>query len=94
MTGSEYDTDYYESLQSQARALLIMTGDRLTTDEMSLFMDLVDANEPGVALEMLVDSLLASGGSVERAVVEGAKSLASTMGIALDDIERLATDEH
>ncbi|MDQ6782256.1 MAG: hypothetical protein M3063_02175 [Actinomycetota bacterium] len=93
MTAGKYDAEYYETLQSGVRALLIMTGDRLSTDEVGLFTDLVDANEPGVALEMLVDSLLASGSLIEAAALEGMRSLASTMGIALDGIERLTTEE-
>ena len=81
MRGRDLTEGWHEELQHRVRALLIITGDLVTADQLALLNDLVDANEYGIAFEMLAEMLLSSGARV--GTFGTMWSLSSQMG--LDD---------
>ncbi len=74
--------DYYEDLQGQLRGLLIALEGRLTRDQAALLNELVDANESGVALEMMIDILSQQGEPIARQLLEQMVRLAERMGLS------------
>ncbi|MFE4000455.1 MafI family immunity protein [Nocardioides sp. YIM B13467] len=51
------DRAYYEEIAGRLRGLLIRLADRLSSEDITLIAELVDANELGLALEQLADVL-------------------------------------
>jgi len=47
------DSTYYEDIQGRLRGLLIELGRHFARDQAALISELIDANECGVALEMM-----------------------------------------
>jgi hypothetical protein len=83
------DLDYYEELQARLRALLITTGSRISTEQLSLFSELVDANEPGLTLDMLSEALTTSGAGIDETLSRDMQSLAEQMRLKSEVAERL-----
>lgn len=54
---SDNRASYYERIRGRLLALVIELGDRLTLDEQNWAHEYVDANELGLALEMIADWL-------------------------------------
>lgn len=53
-----FDADYYDDLCGRTRAVLIGVEQFLARDQASALDDLIDHNEPGAALEMIIGILL------------------------------------
>lgn len=51
------DRAYYEEIAGRLRGLLIRLADRLSSEDITLIAEFVDANELGLALEQLADVL-------------------------------------
>lgn len=48
---------YYEGIAGRLRGLLIRLADRISSEDVTLIAEFVDANELGLALEQLADVL-------------------------------------
>jgi hypothetical protein len=83
------DLDYYEELQARLRALLIAIGTWISTEQLSLFNELVDANELGIALDMLSEALVTSGARIDATLFRGMQSLTEQMKLKLEVVDRL-----
>lgn len=77
--GHNFTSDYYEELQARVRAILISVGSSISPEELSLFNELVDANEPGVVVDMLTEALADSNAEVSQADFEDIKTVAEIM---------------
>jgi hypothetical protein len=82
-SGANFAPDYCDRLQAQLRALLIATGSWISPEQLSLFNELVDANEPGVALDMLTKALAASDARIDQTLFRDMQSLAEQMNLDL-----------
>ena len=74
-----YDSSYYEELQGQVRGVVIEVEQWLTKGQLELLNELIDANEPGVALEMVSDLLMESEAMLPRSTKESIGRLVATM---------------
>jgi hypothetical protein len=94
MSGGQIAQNYYEELQGRLRALLMATGVWIAPEQLSLFHELVDANECGVALEMLSEALASSDARIDEAVLADVQSLSEQMRLGpavVDRLRRLVT---
>ena len=80
---------YYEDLQARLRELLIVTGVWISSEQLSLLNELVDANECGVALDMLSEALVSSNVRIDDAVIHNVRSLSDQVGLGPAVVERL-----
>jgi hypothetical protein len=78
-----YDSSYYEDLRGRATALLIEVEHALQADQRAAMADLIDHNEPGVAVEMITAMLSEAGASITRDQADQVQRLVRDMG--LDD---------
>ena len=89
MAGGGFGNDYYEELQARMRAIVIAVGYSIPPEQLPLLNELVDANEPGVALDILTEALADSGSQISQADFEDMKLLAEKMGLASAVIDRV-----
>lgn len=87
--GRDFTHDYYEELQARLRAILIAVGSSIAPEQLSLFNELVDANEPGVALDMLTEALADSDAEISQTDFEDIKSAAERMKLDSGIIDRV-----
>lgn len=78
MTG-RFDAAYYEDLRGRVRGVLIAVAEAFPAEQVGLVDELIDANESGVALEMLVGMLRETEASVPSAVVDQIAGLVNDM---------------
>jgi hypothetical protein len=71
------------------RAVLISVGSSISPEQLSLFNELVDANEPGVAIDMLTEALAGSHAEISQTEFEDIKSLAEMMRIDSNIADRI-----
>jgi hypothetical protein len=76
-----HDAAYYEDLRGRMRGVLIQLGAALSTEDAALLDELIDANEPGVALEILVDALMDASTEVPSEARSDMANLADIMGM-------------
>ncbi len=88
MTG-RFDAAYYEDLRGRVRGVLIATAEFLPAKEVGLVDELIDANESGVALEMLTQMLVDARVSVDAQVIEQIDRLVRDMGLPHEVAERV-----
>jgi hypothetical protein len=81
-------------LQGRMRKLLNGLAPGLTDDEIDFLNELIDANEPGVALEELAATLLEQGAPLEQAVIREIRDLVETMGLDADVVDQLERLSH
>ena len=84
-----YDAAYYEDPQGRTRGVLIEVADQLQVKTVELVAELIDANEPGIALEMLSEALVEVGAILAPATVVAAEELVETMKLDQDVARRL-----
>jgi hypothetical protein len=89
MSGAGLPPSYYEDLQARLRALLVVTGAWISSEQLSLFNELVDANECGVALDMLSEVLASSNARIDNTVLQDVRSLSDQMGLGPVIVDRL-----
>jgi hypothetical protein len=85
----DFTRDYYEELQARMRAILIAVGSFISPEQLSLFNELVDANEPGAALDMLTEALADSDTKMSQADFEDIKSVEERMKLGSGIINRV-----
>lgn len=73
------DMSFYEDVQGQLRGLLTTLEDRLSSDQASLLTELIDANECGVALEMMTEILVEAADPVPDTELVEIKRLGDEM---------------
>ncbi|MCU1489439.1 MAG: hypothetical protein JWM85_844 [Acidimicrobiaceae bacterium] len=86
---SHFDAAYYEDLRGRVRGLLIATSEFFPPDQVGRVDVIIDANESGVALEMLGEMLVEVRAVVDSDIVEQFERLAQDMGLAPDLSERV-----
>jgi hypothetical protein len=86
---SGYSNDYHQEMQQKVRAILIITGASISPEQLGLFNDLVDANEYGIALDMLTEALASSGAKIDAAVFRDIQSLSEQMKLEPEVVNRL-----
>jgi hypothetical protein len=79
----------HEEMQGRVRGLLILVADQLPERTASLVEELIDHNESGVALEIMSDILVESGGALSAEAFEIAVSAAETMRLDRHCIDQL-----
>ena len=89
MSSSRRALSYYEELQARMRALLIATGMWISAEQLSLFNELIDANECGVVLDMLSEALISSEAKIDDLVFQDVQSLSEQMGLGATVAARL-----
>ena len=87
MTG--WPSSYYEELRGKVLALLIMIQDQLPSATVKIVAELVDANEPGVALETMSEMLVESGEAITLESLALVDDLVRTMQLDSVNVERL-----
>lgn len=87
--GDGFTRDYYEDLQARLRAVLIITGSSISPQQLSLLNELVDANEPGLALEMLTEALASADAKIGQAVFRDIQSISEKMKLDPEIVDRV-----
>jgi hypothetical protein len=87
----QFDAAYYEDLRGRVRGVLIATADLFPANQVGLVDELIDANESGVALEMLSEMLVEVQARVEPQVIDQVDRLVRDMGLPRDVAERVRT---
>ncbi len=77
-----FDASYYEDLRGRVRGVLIAIADAFPTQEVGLIDDLIDANESGVAIEMIVGMLSEARVRVARTVLDQLMALVTYMDLS------------
>lgn len=88
MTG-RFDAAYYEAIRGRVRGVLIAVADVFASQQVGLVDELIDANEAGVALEMLVGMLAETHSAVSSEVVHQIERLVMDMELSSDVVEQL-----
>lgn len=70
-----FDATHYEVIQGRVRGLLIGVSNLLHPDQLVLIEELIDSNESGVALDLLVRTLLERSASVDNETKERLNAL-------------------
>ena len=79
----------FEELQGRLRGLLITVADQLPAFTVGLVVEMIGANECGLALETMSEMLVESDGRIELDVVVAAEALVRLMGLDEVNIDRL-----
>jgi hypothetical protein len=90
---AQFDAAYYEDIRGRVRGILISTSEHLPADQVGRLDGIIDANESGIALEMLSEMLVEVGASVDTEIVEQFDKLARDMGLGPDLMERVRSLE-
>ena len=77
----------HEDASGRVMEILIRLGDRLSLQTQAIVDELVDDNEPGVALEIMADRLAEAGASISDRERTDMLQLVSDMGMD-DGVER------
>ena|SRR6266498_676415 len=88
----EFDPSYYEDLRGRVRGVLISVAENFPTDQLALLEELIDANEPGIALEMLGEMLVDAKVALHDDVMDAVAGLVETMGLDRELIQQLRTN--
>jgi len=88
MTG-RFDATYYEDLRGRVRGVLILTAEFLPTPKVTLIDELIDANESGIALEMLSEMLVTASATVGPQVVKDIERLVRDMKLEPEVAQRV-----
>lgn len=84
-----FDASYYEDLRGRLHAALFEVAASLSDPAWRFVMEEVDANELGLALEVLVDELEQQQVALRAPLVADLSALEGTMGISIDVVGRL-----
>jgi len=88
MTG-QYDAFHYEDLRGRVRGVLITVSEAFPARQVGVVEELIDANEPGVALEMLVGMLVEARVSIAESTIEQIEGLVKEMRLSADTVQLL-----
>ena len=80
MTG-RFDAAYYEDIRGRVRGVLIAVSAAFAPEQLGLVEELIDANEAGVALEMLIEMLVEAGVPIVRTIIDQITTLVQEMSL-------------
>jgi hypothetical protein len=81
----------YEEVQGRVRGLLITLAPQLPAVTVGLVDEMIDANECGVALEIMSEMLVESGGVISEKSLSDVASLVDDIGLDRVKVERLSS---
>jgi hypothetical protein len=84
-----FSHEYYQEIEDRLRAVLAGVADLLPVTTAAFVGDLLDHNELGLALEVMVDVLVESRATVRKDLVADLSDLARTMEMDLDVVAAL-----
>lgn len=84
-----WDSSYYEELRGRLHGLLITVADQLPPITVQLVGEFIDANECGVALEIMSEMLVESRATIAPVVVTSVNELVETMQLPAVNVDRL-----
>lgn len=76
------DIPYYEEIQGRLRGLLIGLEDHFSRDQAAFISEEIDANELGIALEMVSEILSNANGVIPNEHVAEISRLGEKMGLS------------
>jgi len=80
----EYSSAYYEEIRGELQSIVFEVAPNLRPDTYTFIMEMLDANELGVSLEVLVETLEEAGRPISRSVLEDLSRLSETMKMDYD----------
>lgn len=83
------DASRYDDLRGRVRGLLITLADQLPAVTAGLVDELLDANEPGVAVEVLSEMLLESKARISPGTMAVFEGVVEEMKLDPANVERL-----
>ena len=83
------DSSRYEDIRGRVRGLLITLGDQLPVVTARLVHELLDANEQGVAVEMLSEMLVESKARISSDTMAVFEDVVDEMKLDQANVERL-----
>lgn len=86
---SERSASRYEELQGRIRGLLIAVADQLPAVTVGLVDEMIDANECGVALEIVSEMLVESRAVISGQTLSDVAALVDEMGLDRVTVDRL-----
>lgn len=87
--GRSFDAAYYAELEARVTRVIGSVEGSLRPDQLAQLLELAEHNEPGAAIEMLVEMLVGRVAPVSRPVFDELLSLAEAMQLAFDVSGRL-----
>jgi len=84
-----FDSAYYEDIRGRMRGILIAVSEAFPVQQVGLIDELIDANESGVALEMLVGMLVGGSVPVASGVVDQIERLVEEMHLSAEVAEQI-----
>lgn len=79
----------YEEIQGRVRGLLITLAPQLPAKTVGIIDEMIDANECGVALEIMSEMLVESGGRIPKDSLLEVTALVDEMGLDQINADRL-----
>jgi hypothetical protein len=86
---TSWSASKYEEIQGRVRGLLITLAPQLPALTVGLVDEMIDANECGIALEMMSEMLVESPGTVTAEIVSEVSYLVQEMGLDQVNVDRL-----
>jgi hypothetical protein len=85
----EFDMEYFQEMQRRVRAVKNTVAHQLPVVTVGVADELINANECGVALEIMSEMLVESNAAISRQVADEIESLCNVMGLDPKTVERL-----
>jgi hypothetical protein len=85
-----FSREYYQEIEDGLRAVLAAVAELLSVDTVAFVDDMLDHNELGIALEVMVEALVESRAAIRKDLVGGLSDLARTMQLDLDVVAALS----
>lgn len=79
----------HEEVQGRVRGLLITVAPQLLAVTVGIVDEMIDANECGVALEIMSEMLVESGAVISAETLSDVSSLVEEMGLDQVNVDRL-----
>jgi hypothetical protein len=83
------DASHFEELAGRLRGLLIAVADQLPPITVGIVDELIHANEPAVALEIVSDMLVEAGARINKEILVDVERLAQAMNLEKTIVDRL-----
>lgn len=81
---SQYSSTYYENIRGKLQAIVFEVAGNLRPDTYTFLAEMLESNELGVSLEVLVESLEEADLPISGEVLEGLSRLSELMEMAYD----------
>lgn len=86
-----FDASQHEDIRGRVRGLLITLADQLPAITAGLVDELLDANEQGVAVEMLSEMLVEAKARISPETMTAFEDVVEEMNLDRTNVERLRT---